>query len=157
MVEMIDFTLCSYCQQRAKFCVFDNTLYPYMRDYGPVWICSPCQAWVGTHPSGLPLGRLANKELRDAKIEAHRCFDPLWKDWDVAYPDLRVGSAKIRRVMKGRAYAWLAEQIGLSIEATHIGMFGIDECHRVVDIIDKLRPTAATVRAWAKEREKNVA
>lgn len=153
---MIDFTICPYCQRKALYVAFPGGAqkpYPYHRDYGPVWICPPCAAWVGSHPNGLPLGRLAKKELRDAKIEAHRCFDPLWKDWDVAYPDLNAGSSKIRRTMKGRAYAWLAQQMGLPVDECHIGHFDVETCHRVVDIIDKLRPTAATVRAWAKERD----
>jgi hypothetical protein len=153
---MTDLTICPYCHGRAVFRKFGQPLYPYSREFGPVWVCPTDFAYVGSHPNGLPLGRLADKPLRDAKIEAHRAFDPLWKDWDVAYPDLKTGSAKVRRTMKGRAYAWLAEKMGLSIEDTHIGHFGIDQCYQVVDIIDRLRPTAATVRAWAEAR-KNVA
>lgn len=150
---MTDFTICPYCQTRARYVGFaDKRLYPYHIDYGPVWICPTDKAYVGSHPNGLPLGRLADKALRDAKIEAHRAFDRLWKDWDVAYPDLYIGSSKIRKKMKGRAYTWLAQQMGMTVEDCHIGHMDIEQCHRVVDIIDKLRPTAATVRAWAKER-----
>ena len=35
------------------------------------------------------------------------------------------------------AYGWLAEQMGLPIEKTHIGMFDIPQCQEVIKIIEK--------------------
>lgn len=149
---MIDFTICPYCQTQAKLVSLGHRLYPHHRDYGRVWVCPIDKAYVGAHPNGLPLGRLADKTLRDAKIGAHRVFDPLWKDWDVAHPELKVGNSAIRKQMKGRAYMWLANQLSMPIEACHIGQFDVEDCRRVVELIDEQRPTAATVHEWAENR-----
>ncbi|MET5021564.1 zinc-finger-containing protein, partial [Burkholderia pseudomallei] len=48
--------------------------YPYREDPGELWICPPCDAWIGVFPRRrrhVPLGRLANAELRHAKTELH--------------------------------------------------------------------------------------
>lgn len=71
---------CRYCSNEAALTKYREADYPYQRNYGPMWVCAPCKAWVGCHPgTEKPLGGLANKELRDLKMEAHRFFDPLWK------------------------------------------------------------------------------
>ena len=119
---------CRYCQQPAPLLRFRDPGYPYSRDYGPTFVCVPCKAWVGCHPgTEKPLGGLANAELRAAKMAAHAAFDPLWR-------------RKIERdgCSKGHArragYAWLAEQLGLPVEKTHIGYMNLDECRRVVEV-----------------------
>ena len=71
-----------------------------------------------------PLGRLADAALRKWKMAAHASFDPLWK----------TGPFRGRRKA---AYGWLAEQMGLPIEKTHIGMFDIPQCQEVIKIIEK--------------------
>lgn len=126
---------CRYCQQPAALLYFGQAGYPYQRDYGPVWICIPCQAWVGCHPGTTkPLGGLANAELREWKIKAHAAFDPLWQ-------------GKIRRdgCSKGKArragYKWLSEQLGIPYKQTHIGYMNLDECKRVVEICGAIRAT----------------
>ncbi len=82
-------------------------------------------AYVGVHKgTDQPLGRLANAELRYWKKRAHAAFDPLWK----------YGRFRGRR---NAAYAWLAEKMGLPREKTHIGMFGVAECRRVIQIINE--------------------
>lgn len=119
--------MCPYCGKAAQHRLTSSALYTSGRDYGPVWICDPCKAWVGCHKNGQPLGRLANAELRRAKIDAHAAFDPLWQ-------------AKMRRdnVSKGKArgkgYAWLARQLGLPPQDAHIGMFDVAMCRRVIDV-----------------------
>jgi zinc-finger-containing domain len=47
-----------------------------------VWVCSAfpqCDSYVGTHPSGLPLGRLKNAKSRELAKKAHGLFDPKWR------------------------------------------------------------------------------
>jgi hypothetical protein len=39
--------ICPYCERAAVF-VEDSSLV-YRKDYGPIWYCKPCQAWVGCH------------------------------------------------------------------------------------------------------------
>lgn len=118
---------CPYCARPAVLMQDSSPLYRG-RDYGPVWICRPCNAWVGCHRgTTTPLGRLADAELRRAKMAAHAAFDPLWQ-------------AKMRRdkVSKKRArgagYAWLAQQLGIPREECHIGMMDAALCRRVVDV-----------------------
>ena len=93
------------------------------KSYGNIWICRPCQAWVGVHKTDAynrPLGRLANAELRRWKMKAHGAFDPLWK--------------KACFSSRGAAYTWLAKELGLSTDTCHIGMFDVDTCKKVTEV-----------------------
>lgn len=113
---------CPYCGKRAEF--VDSAEVYHGRSYGMIYLCRPCDAYVGCHGNGKgdsPKGRLANAELRRWKIAAHNAFDPLWKS----------GPFRGRR---NSAYAWLAEQMGLPKEKTHIGMFDVAECQQVIQI-----------------------
>jgi hypothetical protein len=60
---------------------------------------------------------LANKELRRAKNNAHCAFDPLWQDGTMSRSD---------------AYAWLASQLGISMDSCHIGEFDVEMCSQTV-------------------------
>jgi hypothetical protein len=124
---------CRTCREPAALIRFPQSGYPYGRDYGPIWICIPCQAWVGCHPgTTTPLGGLANAELRSWKMKAHAAFDPLWQ-------------AKIKRdgCSKSHArkagYRWLSEQMRIPFEKTHIGYMSVDECRRVVEICEAIK------------------
>lgn len=123
--------ICPYCQQPALF--IESSAEVYSRDYGPLWICRPCQAWVGTHKNdgnperdkNRPLGRLANAELRAAKIKAHDAFDPLWQ----------------RGVMqRPAAYKWLAREMGIDRNQCHIGLFDVGQCLKLVEICRRASP-----------------
>lgn len=113
---------CPYCGKRAEF--VDSAEVYHGRSYGMIYLCRPCDAYVGCHGNGKgdsPKGRLANAELRRWKIAAHNAFDPLWKFGPF-------------RGHRNSAYAWLAEQMGLPKEKTHIGMFDVAECQQVIQI-----------------------
>ena len=70
--------ICPYCRKPAKFMESSALIY-HGRNYGPVYACMPCGAWVGCHPNTTrPLGRLANAELREMKMKTHAAFDPIW-------------------------------------------------------------------------------
>jgi hypothetical protein len=85
-----------------------------------VYYCRDCNAWVGVHKgTDKPLGVLANSELREWKKRAHTFFDKLWK------------TKKMRR---GAAYLWLAMQMEKTPDETHIGMFSVEECRKVINI-----------------------
>lgn len=112
---------CPYCSGPSRFLASSAPLY-HGRDYGPVYICEPCGAWVGCHRgTDRPLGRLANAELRRAKVQAHEAFDPLWKRGD-----------KLPRA-RGEAYRRLAELLGIEPTQCHIGMLDVEDCMRVVE------------------------
>lgn len=147
---------CPYCSRQAKL-VSGRVIYPHRPDLAEkrFWLCTPCDAYCGTHPDGRPLGRLANAALRKAKMAAHAAFDPLWHPFQAqqrAYPEARVPSARLRGIMRTRAYHWLAEQMGLALGDCHIGMFDEAQCRRVVEIMKAARIDARGVRVWVKER-----
>lgn len=125
---------CPYCNGYAHL-VTGATVYPHRWDLRALlfWQCKPCKAFVGCHKRGapvdvvisdgtIPLGRLANAELRRAKSEAHAAFDPMWKE---------KGSKLSRR----EAYRHLANALGITPEECHIGMFDEEMCKRVVEIV----------------------
>ena len=119
--------LCSYCERPAVFQASSEGLYGGT-DYGPVWLCPHCQAWVGCHEGrNKPLGRLANKDLRQAKMAAHAAFDRLW-----------LAKWRRERCHKNKArhagYKWLASQLGIDGRVCHIGYMNAAMCRQVVEI-----------------------
>lgn len=139
---------CPICEDTAKLHESSADIYGG-KDYGPVWICQCCQAYVGCHPgTHKPLGRLASKPHRQLKMAAHAAFDPLWKRKASVYIKERPGAskrcmAKSYHRARGKAYKWLAEQMGIPQEECHIGYFTIEQCKRVVEIctphVERLR------------------
>ncbi|ARK86093.1 zinc-finger-containing protein [Burkholderia pseudomallei] len=128
---------CRYCEQPAKLVRLGDSGYPYQRDYGPIWICAPCQAWVGCHPGTTkPLGGLANAELREWKMKAHAAFDPLWQA-----KTRRDGCSKSHARKAG--YRWLSQQLGIPFKLTHIGYMSVQECKRVVEVCEAIRSNPA--------------
>lgn len=109
---------CPYCGSPTQL-VDDAEIYG--RSYGSkCYVCKPCDAWVGCHKgTDIALGRLANKELRTLKHQAHEAFDPLWQ------------SGYLSRTA---AYDILSIAFGLPTEQTHIGMFNEDMCRIVIQL-----------------------
>lgn len=126
---------CDYCGNAAKL-VGGNVIYPHRQDLADLkfWVCDPCGAYVGCHKKGarigrsqvsdgtVPLGRLANAELRTWKSKAHAAFDPLWREGGMA---------------RGAAYSWLAGKMGIHQENCHFGMFNVDQCVQAVEICNR--------------------
>lgn len=113
---------CPYCD-REPLLVKGDVIYPKRQDLvnNLYWLCKPCDAYVGCHgDSSRPMGRLANAELRQAKVKAHKVFDPLWKSG---------------RMTRRQAYAWLATRLDIPRDQTHIGMFDVETCLKVVQIM----------------------
>lgn len=113
---------CPYCGHPTKL-VDDSEIYG--RSFGTkCYYCKPCQAWVGCHKySGKALGRLANRNLRQLKHQAHEAFDPIWKEGHMT---------------RGEAYKMLSVAFGLPQEQTHIGMFDEEMCRRVIRFSDTI-------------------
>ena len=119
--------LCPYCGKPATLIQDSSPIYRGT-NFGPVFICWPCEAWVGVHKgTHKPLGRLANAELRRAKMAAHAAFDPLWMA-RMRRDNLRKGHAR------GKGYKWLAGQMGIERKDCHIGLFTVEQCNKVVEI-----------------------
>ena len=121
--------LCNYCGDDAEYV---DSIEVYQSSHGMIYLCRHCEAWVGVHKgTETPLGRLANKELRRAKQAAHRVFDRLWR---------RVMNRDniAKHHARGRAYKWLARELGIKTINCHIGMFNIEQCEQVVDICNHI-------------------
>lgn len=115
--------ICPYCDKPARL-VGGAQIYPHREDlwHRKFYVCNPCDARVGCHNDTVkPYGRLANATLREARGRAHDLFDPLWRG-----PGLRRNSG----------YAWMAEVMGLTRQQAHIGMFDLDQCNRLIEIIE---------------------
>lgn len=115
--------ICPYCKEFSSK-ISGKAIYPHRPDLHSLvfYSCEPCGAYVGTHKgTDRPLGRLANAELRKAKMRAHSAFDPIWRDGEKSRKD---------------AYKWLANQLGIEGSECHIGMFDVDMCNRVAEVCD---------------------
>ena len=117
--------VCPYCGGAAKLA--DSKLV-YGQSYGFIYLCSNwpnCDSYVGVNRvTGKPLGTLANAELRGYRKQAHAVFDITWK------------SGKMTRT---KAYEKLAHTLGLPPDKTHIGMFNIETCKKVIAVFDTER------------------
>ncbi len=116
---------CPYCEKRAEF--VDSAEVYNGKSYGMIYLCRPCQAWVGCHRrTGKPLGTIANASLRRARMQAHREFDELWKE------------DRGKRQRKGRRrtgwYEWLAWKMDMPVSECHIGSMNEKQCARVVEL-----------------------
>lgn len=117
--------ICPYCGKGAVK-VDGTIIYPHRRDLYEknFWFCRECDAWVGCHPrTSIPLGRLANAELRVLKMAVHSCFDVLWKGGFISRHD---------------AYAWLSKVMNKPRHETHIGMFNDEECRAAIQHVREL-------------------
>jgi hypothetical protein len=121
---------CPYCEAPA---LLVDSKQVYQKSYGMIWLCRPCDAFVGTHQNSkrhAPLGTLANKTTRQLRRRVHSMFDPLWK-------------RKIERegcdrsVARNAGYKWLSEQLGIPIEECHIGMFDDEMALKAISILSR--------------------
>lgn len=123
---------CPYCG--GKSVLVETAAIYHGRDFGWAWACEnypECDAYTGCHgKSKLPLGRLANAELRRAKRAAHRVFDPMWRGGGLT---------------RSQAYAWLSEQLGINETECHIGMFDVEQCKGVVEVCKGKRALLGSV------------
>ena len=132
MNEILTGKQCPYCFEPTEYI---DSKYVYSRSYGMIYICKPCNAWVGVHKdTNNALGRLANEELREAKKQAHKYFDQIAKTglinkiWPAYHPNMS---------NRSKSYLWLSNQMGIPPSECHIGMMDIDQCQQVVDISRK--------------------
>ena len=73
----------------------------------------------GTHSPGtkIPKGTLANRELRQKRIQAHRIFDQIWQQGILSKPE---------------AYRWVADKFCLTDKQAHIGQFSNYMCDQLI-------------------------
>ena len=112
---------CPYCKSEAEFITSKEF---YGRDYGTnLYLCRPCNAYVGTHGnSKKALGTMANVTLRALRKACHQQFDRLWR-------------GKCKRMSRSKAYVWLQQNMDLTSEKAHIGMFDELQCQQLLKIL----------------------
>ena len=110
------------CGQPVEIAHHDQV---YGREYSEwpwMYRCKACDASVGMHPfTGIPLGTLANKALREQRKAAKQPFEQLWMTGRMSRTD---------------AYAALAKHLGVEVEECHFGWFDASRC--------------AIAKAWAE-------
>lgn len=117
--KVINAEICPYCKSEVKqLSEFDiyGTIFKDRKIYACVNY-PKCDSYVGSHKNGKPLGRLANKSLREYKSLAHKEFDKIWKE---------------KHIERAQAYEAMSIFLNIPIEYTHIGMFKIDTCKSVI-------------------------
>ncbi len=117
--DIMDAKVCPYCKSKTRLV---DEVYIYGKSYTDrLIICCVnfpnCDSYVGTHEDGTTLGRLADKELRGWKKQAHDAFDKLWRD---------------KKMERDSAYEELADFLKLPDKFCHIGMFKKETCIKVV-------------------------
>lgn len=96
----------------------------------PFWICDNCGNFVGCHHKQKsnptqPLGIIATKEIKQARIHIHKLLDPLWETGKIKRKDLykeisdKIGwkyhTANIRTIDEARKIYRSVLEISLSL------------------------------------------
>lgn len=104
----------------------------YGKSFGMVYLCRPCDAYVGTHKEYpcISLGSLAKKALRDRRRHAHEMMNVLQRR--INELDHRLAGIPDRK----RTYLWLAYQMDIPEEYCHIGMFRDFELNQLQEIFN---------------------
>ena len=78
-VENFKPPICPYCGKPSALMTQKEW---YGKDFSGrmLYGCRSCDASVGTHPNGKPLGTLANKELKLLRQQCHALIDPIWQN-----------------------------------------------------------------------------
>ncbi|WP_434034808.1 zinc-finger-containing protein [Cupriavidus sp. a3] len=127
--------LCDSCGGKAVLARMGEAAYPYQEDHGPVWICPPCQAWIGVRARSkhhTPLGRLADAALREKKSQLHDALEPLV-------------AAKMRRdgvnafEARGKAMKWLIASLDLPIDSPTIHALSLEQCEQALQFITEFQ------------------
>lgn len=109
---------CPYCGAKAS-------LRPASVVYGAatkmtdsyLYVCDrypKCDSYVAAHKrTKLPMGTLADGDLRNKRIQAHKAFDWMWKSG---------------LMTKWQAYKWMQGKLALNDEQAHIAKFSEYMC-----------------------------
>lgn len=120
-MKKFEIPVCNYCGNLSLL-VTGDVIYPHRADLREKYFyqCEPCDAYVGCHQkTQIPLGRLADAELRKYKSMSHSAFDKYWKNGALT---------------RSEAYKLLAKKMMIEPEKCHIGMFTVQQCKQVLAI-----------------------
>lgn len=112
---------CPYCGAPVVYRSAEG-IYQENKKGAMLYVCSrypECDAYVRVQPgTKLPLGTLANGDLRALRRQTHGQFDRLYKEG---------------LMTKDGAYRWLGELLGLPQSQAHIGCLGEYNCRLVLE------------------------
>ncbi|MBN46250.1 MAG: hypothetical protein CMH23_07230 [Methylophaga sp.] len=117
----------------------------YGRTYGDwpkVYFCNDCKAAVGCHPgTEIPLGRMADRRIRQLRAKAHKAFDQLWRSGAMS---------------RAKAYQWLAGALQIPVDECHISWLPEDLLNLTIEVSSKYYEdnSEALQRRKAKQDEK---
>lgn len=114
-------TRCPYCGGSVVLKSADG-IYKDNRRNAILYVCShypECDAYVRTHKgTKIPVGSMANQELRNLRKTAHHYFDQLYKSGYMTKDD---------------AYYWLSSIIDAPMSKAHIGYLSEYYCKEVIE------------------------
>lgn len=117
---------CPYCGSHVVYRSADGIYHDNSRG-AMLYACAnypDCDSYVRVHPgTNIPVGSLANHELRSLRRTAHHYFDQLYKCGYMSKQD---------------AYQWLADLIMAPLSEAHIGYLGEYYCKKVIEESRKL-------------------
>lgn len=126
---------CPYCGAIARYRSADG-IYKDNSGNTMLYVCSnypECDSYVRVHKgTKIPVGSMANPQLRKLRREAHEHFDLLYQSG---------------LMTKQEAYLWLADIVSSPLSEAHIGHLGEYYCKKVIEKSEEL---------WA-ERQKRLA
>lgn len=120
-------TECPFCGGRVEL---KSSEVIYGKDHGMMYICTnrpECDSYVGVHEgTDIPLGYLADVELRYWRRLVHSAIDPLWQ------------KAREKRKKREGVYAWIASELGKEVAETHVAWMTKRECMTVLKLVPKV-------------------
>lgn len=123
--------LCGECNAPCRK-VYGDKIYPHRPDlYSKAfYLCPVCGAYCGESPDPSNPRSPAGPSTRQARIEAHKMFDKLWREG---------------LMTKSGAYRWLSGVMGIPTSRCHIGM---------MDGKTALKVASLALDKWAKGESK---
>ena len=111
---------CPYCGSHSVLRSADG-IYRNNDKNTMLYVCGKypaCDSYVRVHPgTKIPMGTMADRQLRALRNEAHRNFDQLYKQGLMSKED---------------AYLWLASILAAPMGQAHIGLLGEYYCRQVI-------------------------
>jgi hypothetical protein len=120
-----------HCGQPTQLVPASSVYGPHSKIQGNYWACAnypECDSYVGVHRDSMtaaPLGTLADRITRAARIRAHAVFDSLWST------NLNGRRVAVKgKMSRASAYRLLAEVF--SVRSAHISWMNEDECNEAI-------------------------
>jgi hypothetical protein len=117
---------CPHCGSPVNIVTHEQLYGRTFSDWPYVYRCvnNSCDSHVGLHPfTNIPLGTLANPELREIRMRAKKLFQPLWRE---------------HGMNRNQAYELLAKELGIKPKDCHFGWFDIEQCQKAIEALERI-------------------